>query len=99
LKISLIPFPYTYLLSPELEEIIEIESSIKKIQDSIDLMQSQLSGDKELDLLILKSIIKKEEQITRNQDRLALKEKLMVEKNKESIKTLGKSLQMLLLYP
>jgi cell division protein YceG involved in septum cleavage len=89
LKISLIPFPYTYLLSPELEEIIEIESSIKKIQDSIDLMQSQLSGDKELDLLILKSIIKKEEQITRNQDRLALKEKLMVEKNKESIKTLG----------
>jgi hypothetical protein len=62
-------------------------------------MQSQLSGDKELDLLILKSIIKKEEQITRNQDRLALKEKLMVEKNKESIKTLGKSLQMLLLYP
>jgi hypothetical protein len=62
---------------------MEIESTIKKIQESIDLMQSRMSDDKELNYLLMQSINK-------NQDRLAIKESLLDKTIKESsFETLG----------
>jgi hypothetical protein len=83
----------TSVTSPERE----IKLEIKKIQDSIDVTQKERisSNDKDINLLLLQSILKKEEQVIKYQeqvikyqDRLALKEAQLIARKEEERKRL-----------